>query len=912
MRTKAVPNSTRKGDAFELEVNDLLSLKGYAVMRDVLVSGTQIDLIAAKPDGLENTRFLVECTERGDPVGVSLVKEKASALLSIKDSCFIYKLLFVSKSGFTAEARAFEAVSPHVKLMTLDELEGVLIDFQPYANWYLTNYDHSTSIFAEGQLANRYIELYCSSSDDSVRQQLSSVARDWLNDSKNNLLFVLGEFGSGKTSFCRRFAYDLLDERYRRMQAQSFVPILINLRDNRRPFDLQRILTDTLSNLYGVELKSFQAFEHFCTKRHICLLLDGLDEMVDRSDRRTIADCFQQVFLLASLNAKTILTCRTNFFNSHADLVDALQACHVDVSSSNDGGTLFEFPYQKHGRVLQVMPLDAAQIREFISRRSQDPDAVIAAIKRIHDLSDLSRRPVLLDMILSTLPRLMEQSRPVNSALLYEHYTDRWAGRDGWRVSMPLEARQAFCESLAWTMHTSGIEEVGYRRLEAAMSAALRRLAKSADDLDTFKNDLKTCSFLTRFGSGDQFRFAHKSFSEFFIARKLAQMLQDGKAPSSDQNDRAKQRRKWRVDRHRISFPDLILDTGDMPSRTKLQLEWARYFNLAHGSAVFDVEKAAQRVGRAWRLPHRVMSHMDLEMRRVLDLRKPQSRHYDVSLTPEIATFVVELWENHGVPLEDVLTNSRDETLQKLLADILRLNKFKDYVRRQVACIVSHIRTTAHVGLKTAMAAALARCAEAIDTELFTSLRGVLADDGFSYVLFELAARRDDTAKVTFERLLASSDLRDLDRVLCRYGLTKALPEPDQQFVTSELIHGLLRAGGDAEFKIAISLIGCIDVADIKDVEVLKLAFRRTQDAAAKLLIVNVLQEASGEAAWKDIRALAAFEPDKRIRAELFKAEELVRTKTNAAGGKRGRRSGHRDDRVRDALWQSVRSRTRH
>ena len=131
-------------------------------------------------------------------------------------------------------------------------------------------------------------------------------------------------------------------------------------------------------------------------------------------------------------------------------------------------------------------------------------------------------------MIVSTLPELEKAKSRINSAALYEHYTARWTTRDQWRVTVPLKVRTAFCESLAWSMHCANANGIPYSLLEQMMVNTLSVMTKDKDQLEKFKNDIQTCSFLIRIGEKDEFRFAHKSFGEFFVARKLVEDFSAG------------------------------------------------------------------------------------------------------------------------------------------------------------------------------------------------------------------------------------------------------------------------------------------------------------------------------------------------------------------------------------------------
>ena len=150
-----------KGSDFEKEVEKILQLKGYIVTRNNLINGTQIDLHVTKNDPLEKICFVVECADRKNPIGVDLVKEKSSILLTLKNETSIYRLLYVSINGFTAEAKAFANSQPNILLFTLAELEKILVDLSPYANSFIYNYEKSLGVFKRCKINKNIYSLKC-------------------------------------------------------------------------------------------------------------------------------------------------------------------------------------------------------------------------------------------------------------------------------------------------------------------------------------------------------------------------------------------------------------------------------------------------------------------------------------------------------------------------------------------------------------------------------------------------------------------------------------------------------------------------------------------------------------------------------------------------------------------------------
>jgi hypothetical protein len=526
----------RLGKEFEEKVSAVLQLRGYVVEKDCTLDGTQIDLLARSQDALNDLEYLIECCSSKDPVGISLLKEKASILLNTDNR---RRLLFVSLAGFTREAKDFAAAKEAIHLTTLEELERSLVDLRPYLHWIVQQFERSEGIFGEAQLFKNYIPLRCKDIN-GVEADLRSAVEDWLTNHETDLLFLLGEYGRGKTSFCRHFTYELCKNWQTNAATSNHpTPILVNLRDYRRSQNIEQIVTDTLLNRYGVRIASFAHFQRFCKAGRALLLLDGFDEMTESANPRHLKECFQQIYALSALGAKTIVTCRTNYFKSNQDVVDLLNSFSIKVADLLEGLSIpGELSFKGMARVLEICPLNDKQVFSYLQKRFETKaDAVLTRLRKIHDLSDLSRRPVLLEMICETLQQLMGSSNSINSAALYECYTKRWTRRDGWRTTLDEESRQRFCEALAWLTHFAHMEALDYPLLHDAVKLGFSGAFESEGKLEVFLNDIQTCSFFVRTGSETKFRFAHQSFREFFVARRLVNDLAAGRWPSRQEVD---------------------------------------------------------------------------------------------------------------------------------------------------------------------------------------------------------------------------------------------------------------------------------------------------------------------------------------------------------------------------------------
>jgi len=132
--------------------------------------------------------------------------------------------------------------------------------------------------------------------------------------------------------------------------------------------------------------------------------------------------------------------------------------------------------------------------------------------------------PVHLDLFLKVIPWLIEFDEEINIARVYQAATKNWASQEqarGHLKELSVEEVLSFMQELAWQMHQDARLEINYKQLR---SATFKRFHDKLDvdysDLDAFYGEIRTCTFLTRDSLGN-YKLAHKSFMEYFIALKI-------------------------------------------------------------------------------------------------------------------------------------------------------------------------------------------------------------------------------------------------------------------------------------------------------------------------------------------------------------------------------------------------------
>jgi formylglycine-generating enzyme required for sulfatase activity len=230
--------------------------------------------------------------------------------------------------------------------------------------------------------------------------------------------------------------------------------------------------------------------------------------------------------------SKVILTCRTHYFTTQAQEREGIGG------SIPRGGELFaEIEGRRNYSIVYLEPFSPEQIREFVRRHHPDSaDAVMEQIGRLREVEDLATRPVLLEMILKTLPRLLKEAGPLNLARLYETFTKLWLDDVAKGEALKPEDKLRFSQALALKLNQDDLPRIHFSALEEYVGDFFQKRLRSPADRDRFDREIRVCDFLNRDAEG-YYQFAHKSFMEFFVAQEVAAALDRGEASPCKLNE---------------------------------------------------------------------------------------------------------------------------------------------------------------------------------------------------------------------------------------------------------------------------------------------------------------------------------------------------------------------------------------
>jgi uncharacterized protein YjbI with pentapeptide repeats len=426
----------------------------------------------------------------------------------------------VSAAAYEA-AKADDAIACY----TMDSLIDEDADFTAYLCWLDSEVERR-------RIQTKYVPVYCGKNeyDGAGRTSATSVygeeaggldgyVRGWLTDPSKEHLSVLGEFGTGKTWFCLRLAWELANE-YREAKERGLprprLPLVIPLRDYAKAVSVESLFSEFFFRKHEVQIAGYSVFDYLNRSGRLLLIFDGFDEMASRVDRQARVNNFWELAKVVVPGSKVLLTCRTEHFPEAKESRDLLGA-KLRASTQALSGEPPQF------EVVDLRPFDDDQVRQLLGNVT-DPGTVDVVMDN-DELLDLMRRPVMSEVVTDALPEISE-GRPVDLARVYLYAVRRKMSRDikAERTFTSMGDKLFFLSELSWEMLSTETMSMNYRHFPDRIRACFGAVVAKEKDLDHWHYDMLGQSMLIRNADGD-YSPAHRSLLEFFVAYKFAAEL---------------------------------------------------------------------------------------------------------------------------------------------------------------------------------------------------------------------------------------------------------------------------------------------------------------------------------------------------------------------------------------------------
>jgi WD40 repeat protein/uncharacterized protein YjbI with pentapeptide repeats/PAS domain-containing protein len=532
---------------FEQEVEELFRLQGWTVTKQSKQGSADTDLVLERRDGGFFRAAMVECKD-GAQVGTPDMVQKLhfDAEEAGRERGFRFDTMLVTRSGFTAEAHA-TARRMFVQLKTLDDLLQDLVNPTPSITRSISEWEGTSEQV-------RYQDPTVRFEDDASGggRPLLDEVRSWIERPGDQVLAVLGEFGMGKTTFCRRLAWELAAEfRDQLADHDSKAPVEIRAKAARPPkrwpilIDLKKFRTTevSLDGIIGEWFRSQLRVEaspalvrRLSDEGRLVLIFDGFDEMLGYREPSRFMENLRTLLSAGQAKAKIIITSRTHLFRDDAEIEKWM---HGGEALTTAGATqLYEELRKRNTRIAYLERFTDEQIGLYLDAALPEGGERATAkslITSMLGLDELSRQPFLLRLIVEALPSLSAKTTTdqIGVTDLYELFVQQWLDHArSVLTTLSTDDYARLVEAVAravWEDPDSGLHYSALPELARHALAGRSPTGLEAEKLDL---EIRSALFLTRDSKG-AYRFLHRSFLEFFVARSLVGQSSDDELRSA-------------------------------------------------------------------------------------------------------------------------------------------------------------------------------------------------------------------------------------------------------------------------------------------------------------------------------------------------------------------------------------------
>lgn len=368
-------------------------------------------------------------------------------------------------------------------------------------------------LFVEPDLVEAYPDCSNSCSD---RINAFKVIDTFLH-SNDNILFLLGDYGSGKTALVTNI-FNKINSNNSNFST-SYIPL-------KEISDSEKLLTTTNS--------SVKALNHLYPNYKSLIILDGLDEIQNAMNINDRRDNILSIIECSKLCSKIIVTIRTTYFRGLDDFWSLINRDKKDNYWDEISSILTNTEQNPTKiRTYQLKDFDETQINEFIRRYGEVKLSDYSYFKSYKNsievkdtmniFHDLHKNPLYLYLLVTTKP--WENRSILNITDILNHFIKFWLkrdylkGRSRWLMK-DVERLEFYREVAIWLYNNKKV----IFSFEDFKSLVKKYI--TFDDIDeSFYLDLQTTGIFSL--DNQEMSFALNAFFNYFISDYLSDCWED-------------------------------------------------------------------------------------------------------------------------------------------------------------------------------------------------------------------------------------------------------------------------------------------------------------------------------------------------------------------------------------------------
>lgn len=321
----------------------------------------------------------------------------------------------------------------------------------------------------------------------------------------NDIILIVGDAGSGKSTALWRIAYEIV--RRDRGKGQ-IIPVILSAREVNLK---EPESSDFVSQIKYLSKKLSSVSDLFTEDdlKHgrIALLVDGIDEVTDTKQRRSL-------------------------YEALIDFRFIYPGCTIIVTTRPDIET--ESTFKKRGaRVYRIAPISWSQVKKIVKQvLSNRPlkDSQLETVTRgaqrvlrqIEEVHGFQLTP-LLAAVYAASAEYSRSDVPANITEVFKKYSElmlgRWDERKGLGQQIHAPLKDFLLKKIAYGMHKEKRLYIAEEEFSDRVNQVLKELGHSLD-INEIKDELLNRSRLLR-TRGQEVGFAHLLLQEFFAGREI-------------------------------------------------------------------------------------------------------------------------------------------------------------------------------------------------------------------------------------------------------------------------------------------------------------------------------------------------------------------------------------------------------